>query len=292
MAQEVRKKPEWLKVRAFRDKGYENIRKLLRDKGLHTVCQEALCPNIGECFRSGTATFLILGDTCTRSCTFCNVSSESPCGLDVEEPRRLLSAVKAMNLQYVVITSVTRDDLSDGGASVYAESIRLIKDFNNHIKVETLIPDFQGDYEALKTVLDAGPDVLNHNIETVARLYPEVRPQADYRRSLELLKRVSDYSPSIPPKSGLMLGLGEEIEEVKQALRDLREHNCRMLTVGQYLAPSQKHHPVVKYYHPDEFKEIEQYAYEIGFDSAACAPLVRSSYHAESQSASMRKDES
>jgi len=274
------KRPDWLKVKAFRGEGYGSIRKLLREKGLHTVCQEALCPNIGECFGNGTATFLILGDSCIRNCTFCNVSSTAPCGLDIDEPQRVAEAVQAMGLDYVVITSVTRDDLADGGASIYAKTIKSIKSARPHCKVEVLIPDFQGDYECLKIVLDAGPDVLNHNLETIKRLYLEVRPQSDYFRSLELLEKASKYLTKIPTKSGLMVGLGETLEELKVALRDLREHGCRFLTVGQYLAPSKQHHPVIRYYHPDEFKEIEDYARSIGFENAFCAPLVRSSYHA------------
>ncbi len=277
------KRPDWLKVKAFRGENYKNIRKMLKEKGLHTVCQEAMCPNIGECFGSGTATFLILGDTCTRSCTFCNVSSTAPCGLDIDEPRRVADAVALMKLNYVVITSVTRDDLTDGGASIYADTITAIKSNDNDCKVEVLIPDFQGDYDDLKTVLDASPDVLNHNLETIERLYPEVRPQADYRRSLQLLLRSSQYRPDITTKSGLMVGLGEELEEIKIALDHLKDHHCQMLTVGQYLAPSKQHHPVIRYYHPDEFKEIEEYAYSIGFENAFCAPLVRSSYHAGEQ---------
>jgi len=280
---ELKRRPPWLRVKAFRNKRYEEIRKLLRAKGLHTVCQEALCPNIGECFGKGTATFLILGDTCSRNCTFCNVSSITPHGLDKDEPKRVAEAIRIMNLDYIVITSVTRDDILDGGASVYAETINEIKRLNNNCKVEVLIPDFQGDYDSLKIVLDAGPDVLNHNIETIQRLYPDVRPQADYNISLELLKRASEYRPDIPTKSGLMVGLGETIVEIKASLKDLRKHNCQMLTVGQYLAPSKRHHPVIRYYHPDEFEEIEQYAYSIGFKSAACAPLVRSSYNAGEQ---------
>ncbi|MCP4631996.1 MAG: lipoyl synthase [candidate division Zixibacteria bacterium] len=282
-ASQHKKRPEWLKVKAFGSQGYTEIKKLLKDKGLHTVCQEALCPNIGECFGRGTATFLILGNACTRNCTFCNVSSNRPEGLDIDEPKRVAEVVVAMKLKYVVITSVTRDDLPDGGASIYAETIRAIKNDSNSCKVEVLIPDFQGDYDALISVLDAHPDVLNHNIETIKRLYPEVRPQADYNRSLELLERAYSYGNSIKTKSGLMVGLGEEMPEIKSALEDLRKYHCRMLTVGQYLAPSENHHPVVRYWHPDEFKEIEDFAYSIGFESAACAPLVRSSYHADEQ---------
>lgn len=280
---ENRPRPPWLKVKAFRGPGYQHIKKLIEDHHLHTVCQEALCPNIGECFGRGTATFLILGDTCTRNCTFCNVSSRQPSGTDHDEPQRVADAVRVMNLKYAVVTSVTRDDLPDGGASIYAATIRKIRGFQPGCRVEVLIPDFGGDANALQAVLDAGPDVLNHNLETVRRLYPEVRPGADYDRSLKLLIRASEFRPEIPTKSGLMVGLGEEVSELKQALDDLRRHSCRMLTVGQYLSPSKRHHPVMKYYHPDEFKMLEEYAYSIGFESAACAPLVRSSYHADIQ---------
>ncbi len=256
------------------------VKKLLRRARLNTVCEESRCPNISECFGNRTATFMILGDRCTRGCTFCNVKRKHPLPVDESEPYRVLEAVRALGLRYVVITSVTRDDLPDGGAEHFARCIRVLKENLENVKVEVLIPDFRGRREALETVLEAGPDVLNHNVETVPRLYPRVRIGAKYERSLKILEWSKEIAPGIPTKSALILGFGERIEEVIDVLRDLRRVGCDFLTVGQYYAPSLKHHPVVKYYSEEEFKEIENIAYSLGFRFVACGPNVRSSYRA------------
>ena len=256
------------------------VKKLLRRARLNTVCEESRCPNISECFGNRTATFMILGDRCTRGCTFCNVKRKHPLPIDGSEPYRILEAVRALGLRYVVITSVTRDDLPDGGAEHFARCIRVLKENLENVKVEVLIPDFRGRREALETVLEAGPDVLNHNVETVPRLYPRVRIGAKYERSLKILEWSKEIAPGIPTKSALILGFGERIEEVIDVLRDLRRVGCDFLTVGQYYAPSLKHHPVVKYYSEEEFKEIENIAYSLGFRFVACGPNVRSSYRA------------
>ena len=275
------KKPHWLKRRLPLGPEYERTRRRIRDGRLHTVCQEANCPNIFECFSQHTATFLILGERCTRHCTFCAVE-KGPIGPpDPDEPRRVADAAAKMELNYVVVTSVTRDDLEDGGAGQFAETIRALRQEIDGIRIEVLIPDFQGAAAALQTVLDAGPDILNHNIETVPRLYPEVRPQADYRQSLALLRRASVTAPQIPTKSGLMLGLGETDDEIRQVLSDLRGHGCRILTIGQYLQPSADHHPVVQYIAPEVFDAWRDCALEIGFDEVSAGPFVRSSYHAK-----------
>ncbi len=274
-------KPHWLRRRLPTGPQYEKVRLLLKKGRLHTVCQEAACPNQFECFSNKTATFLIMGSQCTRNCRFCNIeSSVSLAALDPGEPARIAEAVMQMGLRYVVITSVTRDDLPDGGASHFAETIAQIRKRRADVCIEVLIPDFQGDARALGTVLEAAPDVLNHNIETVPRLYPIVRPQADYRRSLVLLKAVSDFRPSVPVKSGLMLGLGETIEEVHHCLSDLFDSGCRFLTVGQYLQPSREHLPVQRFVTPEEFDALGDVARDIGFEVSACGPFVRSSYHA------------
>ncbi len=256
------------------------VKKLLRKARLNTVCEESRCPNISECFGNRTATFMILGDRCTRGCTFCNVKRKHPLPVDESESYRLLEAVKALGLKYVVITSVTRDDLPDGGAEHFARCIRVLKENLGSVKVEVLIPDFRGRKEALETVLEAGPDVLNHNVETVPRLYPRVRIGAKYERSLKILEWSKEIAPGVPTKSALILGFGERIEEVINVLKDLRKVGCDFLTVGQYYAPSLKHHPVVKYYSEEEFKEIENIAYSLGFRFVACGPNVRSSYRA------------
>jgi lipoic acid synthetase len=256
------------------------VKRILRRAKLNTVCEESRCPNISECFGRRTATFMILGDRCTRGCTFCNVRRKHPLPLDREEPYRLLEAVKTLRLEYVVITSVTRDDLPDGGASHFARCIRVLKENIPGIKVEVLVPDFRGKEEALRSVLEEEPDVLNHNIETVKRLYPAVRVGSDYRRSLKVLGLSKSIAPHIPTKSALILGFGESMEEVFETLEDLREVDCDFLTVGQYYAPSLKHHPVVKYYSPEEFSLIEKRAYELGFKFVASGPNVRSSYRA------------
>ncbi len=255
----------------------------MRSHGLHTVCEEARCPNVGECWNSGTATFMILGDTCTRACGFCAVTSGRPDGLDVLEPFRLAQAVETLGLDYAVITSVNRDDLADGGAGIFAACIRAIRDRTPNCEVEVLIPDFEGNWDALAEVVRARPVVLNHNTETVPRLYPRARPKARYERSLELIRRVKLIDGSMTTKSGLMVGLGEGLQELTETMRDLRAHGCDLLTVGQYLRPTKKHLPVARYYHPDEFNEIAQMGREIGFVHVEAGPLVRSSYHASEQ---------
>ena len=253
---------------------------LLHGLSLHTICESAHCPNIGQCFSCKTATFLILGDVCTRNCTFCAVNRGVPSPVDESEPRRLLEAVARLDLSYVVITSVTRDDLADGGASQFVRVINLLHQSRNGIAVEVLIPDLLGSTEALKAVVEAGPEVINHNVETVPRLYPEVRSRADYSRSVVLLSVVKRLSPEIVTKSGLMLGLGETREEVIEVMSDLREAGCDLLTIGQYLQPSPKHHPVVRFVSPEEFSEYEQMGKDMGFADVASAPLVRSSFKA------------
>ena len=278
------RKPRWLKARFPAGERFSEIKSLLREQELHTVCEEARCPNIGECFNAGTATFMILGDICTRACGFCDVTSGKPVGLDLLEPYRLSQAVERLGLDYVVITSVNRDDLPDGGAGIFAACIRAIRHRLPGTQVEVLIPDFEGNWDALATVVEAGPVVLNHNTETVPRLYRRVRPKARYRRSLELIRRVKEIDPAMTTKSGIMVGLGETMDEVRAVLDDLREHGCDLLTVGQYLRPSLKHLPIERFWHPDEFTEIADYAHAIGFTHAECGPLVRSSYHAAEQS--------
>jgi len=273
--------PEWLTVKAPKRGAYEEMAGYLGSLGLHTVCQSASCPNIGECFSRKTATFMILGDTCTRSCGFCGVRHGAPSPLDPEEPRRVAQAAAQLGLKYVVVTSVTRDDLPDGGASHFAETISWIKAGIPGAKVEVLVPDFGGDAVALKSVLDAGPFVLNHNVETVPRLYPIVRPAADYRRSLKLLETAKKAEPSIYTKSGFMVGLGESKEEVEGVLQDLRSAGCDIVTIGQYLRPSKANLPVVEYLPPARFDEYKAIGDALGFRYAASGPFVRSSYHAE-----------
>lgn len=274
------KKPPWLKRRLPSGPVFEQTRQLLRKGSLHTVCQEAQCPNMFECFSRHTATFLILGDRCTRNCRFCAVQQGPDAPPDPGEPERVAVAAREMGLTYVVITSVTRDDLPDGGASVFAGVITALRDSSPGIRVEVLIPDFKGDPLALQAVLDAGPDVLNHNIETVPRLYSRVRPQADYRQSLQLLARAHAYRPDIPTKSGIMLGLGEADAEVRQALEDLRSVHCRVVTIGQYLQPSPDHLPVDRFVTPDQFARWQRIALDLGFAEAPSGPFVRSSYNA------------
>ena len=274
-------KPEWLRRKLPDPEALSKMRSLLQRHGLNTVCQGALCPNQGECFGQGTATFLILGKTCTRNCTFCAIpTGERPPAPDPDESRRIAEAVAELGLKHVVITSVTRDDLEDGGASHFARTVRALTNANPEIIVEILIPDFQGSEEALKIAMGSGPDILNHNLETVPRLYPEVRPQAAYSRSIELLRRAKAMAPNKITKSGLMLGLGEEKEEVLRVMADLRQVSCDLLTLGQYLRPSGKHHPVVRYVTPEEFDELRLEGEKLGFKAVFSAPLVRSSFHA------------
>jgi len=273
-------RPEWLKKRISASHGCMKVSSFLRDCQLHTVCQEAQCPNLGECFSRGTATFLILGDRCTRSCSFCAVRHDSPLPPDEGEPRRVAIAVEALGLRYVVITSVTRDDLPDGGALHFAKTIRYIRDQMPSTRIEVLISDFQGSEWALKVVMEAKPNVINHNIETVPRLYPEVRPQADYRRSLQLLTRCGEMDGRILTKSGLMLGLGENPEEVLKVLKELLESGCQLLTIGQYLSPSSRHHQVIRFVPPEEFTQWEEIASRMGFMGIASGPFVRSSFKA------------
>jgi lipoic acid synthetase len=276
-------KPEWLKVRAPGSDTYRRLKELMRQLELHTVCEEAHCPNIGECWDYGTATFMILGDVCTRACGYCAVGHGRPAAVDPAEPARVGNAVDRLELSYVVITSVDRDDLSDGGASMFAGTIEAIRQRRPDTRIEVLIPDFRGDDAALRTVLDAQPDVLNHNTETVPRLYRRARSGGRYDRTLELLERARTYAPQIPTKSGLMVGLGEERDELLTTLVDLRRAGCTILTIGQYLQPTREHLPIVRYYHPDEFRELKTYALEIGFSHVESGPLVRSSYHAREQ---------
>jgi lipoic acid synthetase len=273
-------KPAWLRKSLPSGPAYEQVRKMVRDGFLHTVCQEAKCPNQWECFSHHTATFLIMGDRCTRNCRFCAVRQDPETGPDPEEPKRVADAVASLGLRYAVVTSVTRDDLPDGGGGVFAETISEIRKRVNGVLVEVLVPDFQGDEAALSTVLDAGPDILNHNIETVPRLYPLVRPQADYLRSLELLKRVKELKPSIPAKSGIMLGLGETSGEIEKTLEDVYRTGCRMMTIGQYLRPSSLHLPVERFVPPEEFDGWRETALGMGFREVFSGPFVRSSYRA------------
>lgn len=275
------RKPDWLKRRLPTGETFNQVRELIEAGKLHTVCQAAKCPNIWECYSHRTATFLIMGERCTRNCRFCSVASGPPEPLDPQEPARVAEAVEGMGLKYVVVTSVTRDDLPDGGAAHFAATIHEIRRRVPGTEIEVLIPDFQGDLAALETVLRARPDVLNHNIETVPRLYPRVRPQADYHRSLELLRRAGEIPPGTPAKSGLMLGLGERPEEIQQTLQDLRAVGCRILTLGQYLQPSPEHLPVETYVPPEAFENWRTVALDMGFSEVASAPFVRSSYHAK-----------
>ncbi len=275
-------KPSWLKVKACGNRKYLEVQTLLKEYNLHTVCQEANCPNRGECFSAGTATFLLMGPNCTRSCTFCNVTHGNIRPPDSNEPAHIARAVDLLDLRHAVITSVTRDDLPDGGAGQFAAVIKAIRELGKSITIEVLTPDFMGRRRDVLTVLDARPDVFNHNVETVPRLYPEVRPQADFNRSLEVLRTASE-SDGIAVKSGLMVGLGETKGELADVFGRLRSVGVQYLTIGQYLAPSRFHHPVIKYYHPSEFNELEAAARKAGIEHVFSAPLVRSSYHAMKQ---------
>ncbi len=281
-------KPEWLKVKAPGSANYVRLKRLMGDLRLNTVCEEAHCPNIGECWHHGTATFMILGDVCTRACPYCAVAHGRPVTLDTAEPERVANAAEQMQLRYLVITSVDRDDLEDGGASIFAETIRQIRQRLPGCRVEVLIPDFQGKAAPLYQVLDARPDILNHNTETVPRLYRKARPGGRYPRALELLARARAYAPDIPTKSGLMVGLGEEWDELVATLADLQAVGCGILTIGQYLSPSSAHLPVVRYYHPEEFDMLKSTALSMGFGHVESGPLVRSSYHAHEQADSFQ----
>jgi lipoic acid synthetase len=276
-------KPEWLKVRAPGSENYLRLRGIMRGLGLNTVCEDAHCPNIGECWHHGTATFMILGDICTRACAYCAVAHGKPAELDLDEPVRVAEAVAQMRLKFAVITSVDRDDLPDGGAGIFASTIREIKRRLPDTRVEVLIPDFKGESEPLETVLAARPDVLNHNTETVPRLYRMARSGGKYARTLELLERARTYAPDIPTKTGLMVGLGEEKDELVAVFRDLHEIGVSILTLGQYLRPSPDHAVMTRYYHPEEFAELKRLALGIGFVHVEAGPLVRSSYHAHEQ---------
>ncbi len=279
----TRRLPEWFKVPMPGGPNYMSLREQFRAEELHTVCEEARCPNIGDCWERGTATFMILGDICTRACAYCAVTTGLPQGLDLQEPIRLAETVERLGLRYVVITSVNRDDLPDGGAFIFAQCVRQIRSRSPECKVELLIPDFQGNWDALASTMDAGPDTLNHNIETVRRVFRRVRPKGDYDQSLELLRRVKELSPGTVTKSGMMVGLGETWDELVDTMRDLRSVDCDLLTIGQYLRPSQKHAPVTKWYTPAEFDELRMEGEALGFHHVASGPLVRSSYHADEQ---------
>jgi lipoic acid synthetase len=275
------RKPEWLKVRLPNSREFRHVRDILANRHLHTICQEARCPNITECFHEGTATFLILGKICTRNCRYCHVIHDIPKPLDPHEPERLTEAVKALGLKYIVITSVTRDDLPDGGATIFAGSIASLRRQIPDCRVEVLIPDFQGNWRALEQVMAAGPDVINHNIEVVPTLYPNLRPQGNYKISLELLHRIKlGTEKKTVSKSGFMVGFGEKREDILRLLEDLVTAKCERLTIGQYQQPTRNHWPVMKYYHPDEFKEMKETAGAMGFRHVESGPLVRSSYHA------------
>ena len=280
------KKPEWIRAQLPTGKKFVEIENILRDQKMHTVCEEASCPNIGECFSRGTATFMIMGDICTRRCPFCDVGHGRPNALDPEEPQHLASSVAAMNLRYVVITSVDRDDLRDGGAQHFADCITAIRERSPNTKIEILVPDFRGRMDiALEILAKTPPDVMNHNLETHPRLYKQARPGANYQHSLELLRRYKEMMPHIPTKSGIMVGLGETDDEVREIMRDMRANNIEMITVGQYLQPSNSHLPVLRYVTPEMFKQFEHEAYAMGFTNAAIGAMVRSSYHADAQAA-------
>ena len=277
------RRPEWLKIQLQAGDGFRDLKKIMKKSSLHTVCEEARCPNLYECWAHRTATFMILGDICTRACRFCAVTPGKPAGLDLEEPVRVATAVQEMGLRHVVITSVARDDLADGGASVFAMTIRAVRELNPECKIEVLIPDFMGDRQALQTVMDAKPDVLNHNIETVRRLSDHIRSKAKYERSLELLLCAREMSTTTPTKSSIMLGVGESWDEILTTMDDLRANDVTILTIGQYLQPTRKHVTVEKYYTPEEFANLRKIGLSKGFRHVESGPLVRSSYHAHEQ---------
>lgn len=284
---EMLRKPEWIKIKLPRstDK-IEHIKKTMRKNNLHSVCEEASCPNLSECFNHGTATFMILGDICTRRCPFCDVAHGRPLAVDENEAEKLGKTIAEMKLRYVVITSVDRDDLRDGGAQHFVDCIDAIRKYSPEIQIEILVPDFRGRMDVALDILNTSPpDVFNHNLETAPRLYKMARPGASYQWSLDLLKKFKAANPNVPTKSGLMMGMGETNEEIEAVLKDLRAHNVEMLTLGQYLQPSRHHLPVKRYVHPDEFDALNKVANELGFEHAACGPMVRSSYHADKQAA-------
>ncbi len=277
----MRRLPDWLKVHVCGGETYVEMKNLLRTAKLHTICEEAKCPNIAECFGCGTAVFLILGDVCTRGCAYCNVNHGKPLPININEPKDIADSVKTLGLKYVVITSVTRDDLPDGGAGVFSETITEIRQMNTECKIEVLIPDFKGDRNALQTVIDTVPDVINHNIEVVEDLFPVIRPEGDYRRSLSVLKTIKTIKKTMKTKSGFMLGFGETKDQILATMQDLRSSNVDFLTIGQYLQPTRKHVLVKKYYTPGDFEEFKAIAFSMGFQHVESGPLVRSSYHAE-----------
>jgi lipoic acid synthetase len=282
--QPMLRKPEWIRMKVPDSARFQEIKRVLRENNLHTVCEEASCPNIGECFSGGTATFMILGDICTRRCPFCDVAHGKPLPPDVNEPKNLARTIAQMQLKYVVITSVDRDDLKDGGAAHFVSCIQAVRAASPHIKIEILVPDFRGRLDVALAILNnAPPDVMNHNLETVPRLYKQARPGSDYQNSLNLLKKFSEMYPYVPTKSGLMLGLGETDNEIIEVMQDLRTHGVSMLTLGQYLQPSIHHLPVMRYVEPAIFDELKQKADAMGFNNTASGPMVRSSYHADAQ---------
>ena len=282
------RKPAWIRARSTAGPEVQRLKNVLRENKLHTVCEEASCPNLGECFAHGTATFMIMGDICTRRCPFCDVAHGRPDPLDSDEPENLAQTIKAMGLRYVVVTSVDRDDLRDGGAGHFVACIQAVRRINPQTQIEILVPDFRGRMDrALNILHQAPPDVFNHNLETVPRLYRKVRPGSDYQWSLDLLKKFGHEHPEVPSKSGLMLGLGETIEEVEQVMQDLRAHDVDMLTLGQYLQPSKHHLPVDRFVHPDEFEALREVGEKLGFSQVASGPMVRSSYHADQQAAGL-----
>ena len=280
------RKPDWIRVKVTNSAKVTALKKTIKDNGLYTVCEEAACPNLNECYAHGTATFMILGDLCTRRCPFCDVAHGKPLAPDVDEPIKLAQTIQLMQLKYVVITSVDRDDLKDGGASHFQKCIKEVRALNPNIQVEVLVPDFRGRMDkALAALQPQLPNVFNHNLETVSRLYKQARPGADYQWSLKLIQTFKKANPQVPTKSGIMLGLGEELDEVREVMRDLREHDCDMLTLGQYLQPSKFHLPVMRYVTPAEFNQLREDALNMGFSNVASGPMVRSSYHADQQAA-------
>jgi len=277
----MRRHPDWLKVKIGSGESYVKMRSLLRNAKLHTICEEAKCPNMAECFGNGTAVFLIMGDTCSRNCGYCNVKHGKPLPINPNEPKDVAESVKELGLSYAVVTSVTRDDLEDGGASIFSEVVKEIKNINKNCNIEVLIPDFNGDEEALKKVIDAEPDVINHNIEVSEELFPTIRPEGNYKTSLNVLKTIKKINKKMKTKSGFMVGLGEDKEQIIKTMQDLREADVDFLTIGQYLQPTRQHVEIKKYYTPEEFNEFKRIALDLGFKHVESGPLVRSSYHAE-----------